>query len=210
VDQLAGLRRTKLEELLPELSRDELKTACEGLDLGTSGRAKQVLIDRILGAGDGKAMRQSRNQSRTECHSAPDGLAIRPTMLAVQNGNGPLTLQKLESHLWGAADILRGSIDSSGYKHYIFGLLFFKRLCDVWQEEYELRLAEYDDAELAADPDEHRCDIPRGHSWSDVRKHTTNTGEHLNAAFHAIEDANHRLGRSLALPLTGSSITQRC
>lgn len=104
-----------------------------------------------------------------------------------------LTLQKLESHLWGAADILRGKIDSSDYKHYIFGLLFYKRLCDVWEEEYEQRLAQYGDEELAADPDEHRFHIPAGAFWSDVRKNTTNIGEHLNAAFHAIEDANLRL-----------------
>jgi type I restriction enzyme M protein len=104
-----------------------------------------------------------------------------------------LTLQQLESHLWGAADILRGKIDSSDYKHYIFGLLFYKRLCDVWEEEYEQRLAEYKDAELAADPDEHRFHIPAGAFWKDVRQHTTNIGEYLNAAFHAIEDANLRL-----------------
>jgi len=52
-----------------------------------------------------------------------------------------LSLQQLESHLWKAADILRGSIDSGDYKHYIFGLLFFRRLCDVWEEEYERRLS---------------------------------------------------------------------
>lgn len=104
-----------------------------------------------------------------------------------------LTLQQLENHLWGAADILRGKIDSSDYKHYIFGLLFYKRLCDVWEEEYEQRLAEYGDKELAADPDEHRFHIPSGAFWKDVRKHTTNIGERLNAAFHAIEDANLRL-----------------
>ncbi|WP_417430960.1 type I restriction-modification system subunit M [Kiloniella sp.] len=104
-----------------------------------------------------------------------------------------LTLDQLETHLWGAADILRGSIDSGDYKHYIFGLLFYKRLCDVWEEEYEERLAEYHDAELAADPDEHRFHIPEGHFWKDVRKHASNIGEHLNVSFHAIEDANFRL-----------------
>ena len=52
-----------------------------------------------------------------------------------------LTQQQLEKHLWGAADILRGRIDSGDYKHYIFGLLFFKRLSDVWHEEYEERLS---------------------------------------------------------------------
>lgn len=104
-----------------------------------------------------------------------------------------LTLSQLESHLWKAADILRGSIDAADYKHYIFGLLFFKRLCDVWQEEYEERLGKYGDVELAADPEEHRFHIPAGHFWKDVRKHTTNIGEHLNAAFNAVEDANHKL-----------------
>jgi len=104
-----------------------------------------------------------------------------------------LTLDQLESHLWKAADILRGSIDSSDYKHYIFGLLFYKRLCDVWEEEYEERMAKYGDAALAADPDEHRFHIPEGRFWKDVRTHTTNIGEQLNAAFHAVEDANHRL-----------------
>ncbi|RCK47081.1 type I restriction-modification protein subunit M [Thalassospira profundimaris] len=104
-----------------------------------------------------------------------------------------LTLQELESHLWGAANILRGSIDSGDFKHYIFGLLFYRRLCDVWEEEYERKLGQYGDSDLAADPDEHRFHIPEGHFWRDVRQHTTNIGEHLNAAFHAIEDANLRL-----------------
>lgn len=104
-----------------------------------------------------------------------------------------LTLDQLESHLWKAADILRGSIDSADYKHYIFGLLFYKRLCDVWEEEYEERMAKYGDAALAADPDEHRFHIPEGRFWKDVRKHPTNIGEQLDSAFHAVEDANHRL-----------------
>jgi type I restriction enzyme M protein len=119
---------------------------------------------------------------------------LRESQVQVASTQSKLTLQQLESHLWGAADILRGKIDSSDYKHYIFGLLFYKRLCDVWEEEYEERLKEYDgNAELAADPDEHRFPIPEGAFWKDVRKHSTNIGEHLNTAFHAIEDADLRL-----------------
>jgi type I restriction enzyme M protein len=107
---------------------------------------------------------------------------------------GKLTLAELESHLWGAANILRGKIDSSDYKHYIFGLLFYKRICDVWEEEYETLLKEYKgDKSMALDPDEHRFHIPKGKFWKDVQKKSTDIGQHLNQAFHAIEDANIRL-----------------
>jgi hypothetical protein len=47
----------------------------------------------------------------------------------------PLPLSKLESKLWEAANILRGSpVDRTDWKSYILPLLFFKRICDVWDE----------------------------------------------------------------------------
>ncbi|MEM0962268.1 MAG: type I restriction-modification system subunit M [Bacteroidota bacterium] len=124
-----------------------------------------------------------------------DGAAseAEPPAASGAEGAQTLTLAELERHLWGAADLLRGSIDSGDFKHYIFGLLFYKRLCDVWEEEYEARLAEYDDADLAADPEEHRFHIPEGCFWRDVRKESVDIGTVLNEAFYAIEDANPRL-----------------
>lgn len=104
-----------------------------------------------------------------------------------------LTQQDLERHLWGAADILRGTVDAGDYKQYIFGLLFFKRLCDVWDEEFEALLAETGDREEAAAPDEHRFHIPAEHRWDAVRKHATQIGQRLNNGLAAIEDANLRL-----------------
>ena len=104
-----------------------------------------------------------------------------------------LNLAQLESHLWGAADILRGRIDSGEYKTYIFAMLFYKRLSDVWQEEFEDRLKVYGDKVLAADPEEHRFHIPAGCFWDDVCAKSTNIGEALNIALRAIEDANQRL-----------------
>jgi len=56
-----------------------------------------------------------------------------------------LSQQELESYLWGGATLLRGLIDASDYKQYIFPLLFFKRLSDVWDEEYQAAFAETGD-----------------------------------------------------------------
>ena len=55
-----------------------------------------------------------------------------------------MTQQQLEKYLWGAATLLRGTIDAGDYKQYIFPLLFFKRICDVYDEEFERALADSD------------------------------------------------------------------
>ncbi len=124
------------------------------------------------------------------------GKVPRESLVGVYGADPPgpqLSLQQLEAHLWEAANILRGKIDSSDFKHFIFGLLFFKRLCDVWQEEFEERLARYGDPERAADPTEHRFHLPPSASWEAVRQHKRYIGRHLTAAFRAIERTNPRL-----------------
>ena len=105
-----------------------------------------------------------------------------------------LTLQELESHLWGAANILRGSIDSSDYKHYIFGLLFLKRINDVFLEEAK-QLLDGGEAEDVAynDPDEHEFLVVPRARWATIRKHSTNIGAHINKAFAELEENNPKL-----------------
>lgn len=101
-----------------------------------------------------------------------------------------LSQQELESYLWGAAKLLRGLIDASDYKQYIFPLLFFKRLSDVWDEEYQSALAETSDKNYARSTADDRFAIPEGTHWSDVRIASRDVGRELLNAFRAVEVAN--------------------
>ena len=102
-----------------------------------------------------------------------------------------MTQQELEKYLWGAATTLRGTIDAGDYKQYIFPLLFFKRISDVYDEEFEKALAESDgDMEYAAFAENHHFQIPEGARWQDVRETTVNIGQALQGAMRAIEQAN--------------------
>ena len=101
-----------------------------------------------------------------------------------------LSQQELESYLWGAANLLRGLIDAGDYKQYVFPLLFFKRLSDVWDEEYRTALSETTDAAYARATADDRFAIPEGAHWDDVRSASRDVGRALLNAFRAIEAAN--------------------
>lgn len=102
----------------------------------------------------------------------------------------PIPTGDLEKYLWGAAVLLRGQIDASGYKEFIFPLLFFKRICDVYDEEFRKNLEEAGgDAEFAAAQD-YIIRIPEGAHWRDVRKVAENIGAKLVEAFMRIEAEN--------------------
>ena len=105
-----------------------------------------------------------------------------------------MTQSQLEAHLWGAAEHLRGHIDASDYKQYIFPLLFFKRMSDVYDEETSEALEESGgDQAYAALPAFHRFQVPTGAHWADVRQTTQDVGAALAAAMREIEKANPRL-----------------
>ncbi len=102
-----------------------------------------------------------------------------------------MTLDELKSLLWGAAVLLRGKINATGYKEYIFPLVFFKRISDVHNEEYWKALEMADgDEEFARQPENFSFVIPEGCLWEDVRVKTDNVGQALVTAWTRIEQAN--------------------
>lgn len=102
-----------------------------------------------------------------------------------------LTLSQLEQYLSKAAWILKGPVDASDFKVYIFPLLFFKRISDVYDEEFQNALEESDgDMDYASLPEFHRFEIPKGCHWNDVREKTSNVGLAIEKALRGIEQAN--------------------
>lgn len=100
---------------------------------------------------------------------------------------------ELEKYLWGAATALRGKIDAGDYKQYIFPLLFFKRICDVYDEEFNKALIKSNgDIEFANFAENHKFQIPSKFHWNKVREVSVNVGLAIRDAMSSIEKANSK------------------
>jgi type I restriction enzyme M protein len=187
VETVASSKKATLAEVLPELARDRLKDICRALRLDDGGREKTLLVERLTGSGGSGDVAPLRM----------NGAARAPAVAQVEVAPGEkLTTEKLEGYLWSAADILRGSIDSSDYKGFIFGLLFLKRLSDRFDEECDaLRSQPNADPD---DPDEHDFFVPKRARWSEIQRTATGVGETLNKACAELEQKNDKLEGVLA------------
>jgi type I restriction enzyme M protein len=210
IDAVASSKRATLAGVLSELPRTRLKELCRAFGLDDSGREKAPLVERLGGGrvpqGDDAppSVRQAPTSSPPKANGAQGssrppkangaGKGAAPTQVELPIGER-LTVDRLERYLWSAADILRGSIDSSDYKNFIFGLLFLKRLSDRFDEECEALVRDGSDPD---DPDEHEFFVPKRARWAELQRVATNLGEALNKACEALEEKNASLEKVLA------------
>jgi type I restriction enzyme M protein len=185
VAAVAASKKATLAEILPGYARDRLKELCRELGLDDGGKEKAAIVDRILGGKSDSAPSVRPSSVKASAAAAPAAEQIELSLSA-----GKLTIDALERYLWSAADILRGSIDSSDYKGFIFGLLFLKRLSDRFEEECEALVAAGDDPE---DKDNHQFFVPKRARWGEIQGTATDVGEALNKACSALEGSNTAL-----------------
>lgn len=104
----------------------------------------------------------------------------------------------LEGWLWDAACSIRGAVDAPKFKDYILPLIFIKRLSDVFDDEVERLTAKFGDINTTLEliEDDHslvRFYVPPDCSWAEIRKLTTNVGQHLTEIVRNVSKANPTL-----------------
>ena len=187
VDVLAGSRKVRLDELLPELSRNRLKELCGALSLDDSGRKKADLVARLLAPAP--VMKIDRGQ-------APPAVSrpVAETPVPPAETQGATTGH--EAELWRMADALRGSMDAAEYKHVVLGLIFLKYISDAFEEMHARLEAEQHEGADPEDPDEYRAEnifwVPPEARWSHLKAQAKQpvVGRLVDDAMTAIERDN--------------------
>ena len=188
VDALAGSRKVRLDEVLPELSRNRLKELCRAFSLDDSGRKKTDLVTRLVGPAA---------VLKTDGGQAPPAVS-RPaaeTPPAPQAGNQGVTTGH-EAELWRMADALRGSMDAAEYKHVVLGLIFLKYISDAFEEMHARLEDEQHEGADPEDPDEYRAEnifwVPLEARWSHLKAQAKQPviGRLVDDAMAAIERDN--------------------
>ncbi len=193
VDALARSKKVGFGQLLGQLSRDELKAICRALGLDESGREKEPIVQRILGA-DGEAA--PKEASPAEPSSAAPAPKAKRAKEPSSNGSGDLGF---ENKLFQAADKLRNNMDAAEYKHVVLGLVFLKYISDAF-EELHARLASQ--RQEGADPeskDEYVAErvfwVPKEARWAFIQANAKQPriGQLIDDAMVAIERDNPSL-----------------
>jgi type I restriction enzyme M protein len=195
---LSRSRRATAEDLLKYVRKDQLQEICQGMGLPTNGKRGE-LVGRLSGndTSTNATLVPRRNMSQDvqqgfDFNGKRNGEA-RPTKKSEK-----LTLARLERKLFEACDILRGNMDASEFKEYIFGMLFLKRMSDQFGHDREKLRQQYEQQGMRCDlvekqlenPDKYDFFVPAKAQWSKIKHLKESVGSGLNKALEAIEDAN--------------------
>jgi type I restriction enzyme M protein len=197
IDAIGGSRKTDLEPVLAEMSRDRLKELCGMLGLSDSGRDKALLVARILGREPDVAGSEPEQYSSEVPEANPPssrGGKAKPNG-DTRNG-GDLGFERT---LWQAADKLRNNMDASEYKHVVLGLIFLKYISDAFEDRHAQLVAQAGEGADAEDPDEYRAErvfwVPTAARWTGIQAKAKDPriGQLIDEAMAAIEKDNTSL-----------------
>ena len=196
---LGRSRKVELTGILEALRRNDLATTCRQLDLPVSG-SRETLVHRLLALDNGAVQKKDpRRPTRTMNQDSQQKLDFEQAEpVAPKKKADKLTLARLERRLFEACDILRGNMDASEFKEFIFGALFMKRLSDQFDADRAALRRKYEQQGMRADliekqltnPDKFAFFVPEKAHWSQIRHLKQAVGSGLNKALAAIEDAN--------------------
>ncbi|MEI8372806.1 MAG: N-6 DNA methylase [Planctomycetota bacterium] len=189
-------RKITPDVLLPYMAKGQLVEACQLLGHSGKGR-REELIGRLQNNGISNATLVPRRNMSQEVQQGFE-FNGRDDQEKPRKKAKKLTLLRLESLLFRACDILRGNMDASEFKEYIFGMLFLKRMSDQFDKDRTTLEAEYQAKGMKPDliekqlanPDKYDFFIPDKGHWSTIRHLKESVGSGLNKALAAIEDAN--------------------